>query len=172
MVDCSVSLHWLTSNPGRQLLTSSFHPIEDDVWSVSCQSLICSSTCCRDDRQSWHIDEILKGHTFESIFYLLAVKKVQFVAPAGFSALLLESGVSMSAAVSSIICQYLTFDDLVWPTGTKKEEESKTSQTIPVRAAVCNRGITILLAAADLGRFLAFKLCRTRSRCQLAQRRF
>ena len=55
-----MSLAWLTKNPGRQLLTSSFHPVEDDKWA---------------DPAGWHIDELHKASTFESIFYLLAGKK-------------------------------------------------------------------------------------------------
>ena len=84
-----MALRWLTQNPGRQLLTSSFHPVEDDQWA---------------DPARWHVAELDKGATFESLFYLLAGKK-QRQAAAGLSALLQTRGVAFSLPLSNLVCQ-------------------------------------------------------------------
>ena len=84
-----VSQTWLTKNPGAQLLTGSFHPVDDDAW---------------DDRRSWHVDALRTGDTLESLFYLLALQKQQR-APAALVTLLSTFGVSFNVNVSTIICQ-------------------------------------------------------------------
>ena len=89
MSHCAVVLTWLTKNPGRQLLTSSFHPVDDEHW---------------EDRAGWHIGELSAGSTFESLFYLLACKKLQ-QASVGLSSALRHFGVEFSAEISEIVCQ-------------------------------------------------------------------
>lgn len=56
--DADVLLSWMTTNPGRQLLTGSFHPLDEqqaqDVW---------------EDRRSWDLNELNKALAFPALFH-------------------------------------------------------------------------------------------------------